>query len=266
MKTIYPTFLTCIFVFFFSWIQPNWIPTEIPAYLIDSLRQEFELKSMLMMAQKNIDKDSFSINDQSDNTENPTNFDLQYGNHFTSSIKHLIVRRSDPGMFYFDIFAVSRGQFVKVASHQNSALTYQNDTIQDINGDGLKDFVVNWYGSSGCCLKAFSEVFLIQADKKTFGKQLQFINPTFSPIEKMVRGVCYGFPGETELYKYHFEGNRIDTIEYVAIERNKEHQKTGDILITNNRLHMDNVKILKRLKNVPQEYKKIEGYDWFLGD
>jgi len=80
-------------------------------------------------------------------------------------------------------------------------MEYINDTIRDINGDGFNDFVVNWYGSNGCCLKAFSNVYLLRPDKKIFSNNLEFINPTFSPTEKIIRGVCYGYPGETEMYK-----------------------------------------------------------------
>ena len=46
------------------------------------------------------------------------------------------------------------------------------------------------------------------------------INPTFSPKEKIIRGVGYGHPGETEMYKYKWNGNTIDTMEYVYFERN----------------------------------------------
>ena len=34
----------------------------------------------------------------------------------------------------------------------------------------------------------------------TFSKNFEFINPTFSPKEKIIRGICYGHPGETEMY------------------------------------------------------------------
>ena len=131
-------------------------------------------------------------------------------------------------------------------------------------GDGLNDFVVNWYGSTGCCLKAFSNVYLLRQDKKAFSENFEFINPTFSPKEKIVRGVCYGHPGETEMYKYKWNGEKVDTLEYVSYERN-EKGKTGKVIISTDRPYGEKFKTLKVLNSVPTEYKKIEGYDWFTG-
>jgi hypothetical protein len=144
-------------------------------------------------------------------------------------------------------------------------MTYVNDTIRDINGDGLNDFVVNWYGASGCCLKAFSNIYLLQHDKKAFTENFKFINPTFSPKEKIIRGVCYGHPGETEMYKYKWNGEQIDTLEYVSYEKNDKGEKTGKILISTDRPDGDKFKTLRVLNSVPKEYRKIEGYDWFTG-
>lgn len=144
-------------------------------------------------------------------------------------------------------------------------MEYMNDTIRDINGDGFNDFVVNWYGSNGCCLKAFSNVYLLRPDKKIFSNNLEFINPTFSPTEKIIRGVCYGYPGETEMYKYKWDGDTIETLEYVSYEKNKRGEKTGKILVTKHRPYDGNAKIIKRLNLIPKEYKSIDGYDWFTG-
>ncbi len=141
-----------------------------------------------------------------------------------------------------------------------------NDTICDINGDGFNDFVVEWYGSNGCCLKAFSNVYLLRPDKKTFSDNLEFINPTFSPTEKVIRGVCYGQPGDTEIYKYKWNREILDTLEYVSYEKNESGEKTGKILITKNSPYEDKGKIIKRLKSIPNEYKNIYGYDWFTGE
>ena len=41
---------------------------------------------------------------------------------------------------------------------------------------------------------------------KTISNNFEFINPTFSPKEKIIRGVCYGHPSETEMYKYKWNG------------------------------------------------------------
>ena len=191
--------------------------------------------------------------------------DINSKNYFTSDFPHVIIRRNTPSAIYFDIFSNINNKLDKVVSHEQWALTYENDTIYDINGDGLKDFVVNWYGASGCCLKAFSNVYLLRADKKSFSSSFEFINPTFSPKEKVIRGVSYGHPGETEMYKYRWNGEKVDTLEYIYYERNEKSEKTGKVIVSKHEPSINDEQILKRLNSVPKEYRSIQGYDWFTG-
>ncbi len=67
------------------------------------------------------------------------------------------------------------------------------------------------------------------------------------------------------MYKYKWNGEAVDTLEYVSYEKNRN-GKTGKIIITPNRFYSQDVKPLKRLDAVPAEYRKIEGYDWFTGN
>ena len=233
----------------------------------ESLRDAEILNEALNIATQNIDKDTF-------HTEYVRIVDVGYyevqveinlGYHFTKNYSHLIIRRSGVDAEKIDIYSKDNNTFEKVLSHKQWEMTYVNDTIKDINGDGLKDFVVNWYGAAGCCLKAFSNVYLLRPDKKTFSSDFEFINPTFSPEEKIIRGVCYGHPGETEMYKYQWNGESVDTLEYVSYERNQNGEKTEKIIISTKRPYEDDNKVLKYLNSVPSEYKKIEGYDWFTG-
>ena len=258
--------ITVLLILVFPVIHRSHKILEITENDIDSVKFEATLKNAVLNAQLKINNDTFYDSYTVNEETIPTQIELNFGTHFSPGIKHLILKATDPGLISIRIYKISDGKFVKVMNHQEGTITNVNDTIQDINGDELKDFIVNWYGSSGCCLKAFSEVFILQKDKKTFNPNIQFINPTFSPKEKVVQGVCYGFPGETEMYKFRFQGDQIDTEEYVSFERNQNRQKTGTILITNSRLHMDGVKVIKRMMQVPEEYYNINGYDWFLGD
>ncbi|MCK5857412.1 MAG: hypothetical protein KAG64_07975 [Bacteroidales bacterium] len=168
----------------------------------DSLRLDKVLQDALKIAYQNINKDKFVEKYEISPNSIPVSVKINLNYHFTKTNPHLIIRRNESNAIYIDIYSKSDNKYEKVISHEQWALTYVNDTIRDINGDGLNDFVVNWYGSSGCCLKAFSNVYLIRQDKKAFSENFEFINPTFSPKEKVIRGVCYGHPGETELYKY----------------------------------------------------------------
>ncbi|MFL9829494.1 hypothetical protein ABS764_01395 [Flavobacterium sp. ST-87] len=231
----------------------------------DSLRLDKILQDALKIANQNIGKDKFVEKYEISPDSISVSVEINLDYHFTKTNPHLIVRRNEPSAIYIDIYTKGENKFEKVVSHEQWTMTYVNDTIQDINGDGLNDFVVNWYGANGCCLKAFSNVYLLRQDKKAFSDNFEFINPTFSPREKIIRGVCYGHPGETEMYKYKWNGEKVDTLEYVSYERN-EKGKTGKIIISTDRPYGDKFKTLKVLNSVPTEYKKIEGYDWFTGN
>ncbi|MCX2574647.1 XAC2610-related protein [Pedobacter sandarakinus] len=231
----------------------------------DSLRLDKVLQNALVVASKNIEKNRFIQRYEVLADSIQVRVEINLGYHFTKKYPHLIIRRSEPSTFYIDIYTKSGKEFKKVISHEQWNMTYLNDTIQDINGDGRNDFVVNWYGSTGCCLKAFSNVYLLRQDKKAFSENLEFINPTFSPKEKIIRGVRYGHPGETEMYKYKWNGEKVDTLEYVSYEKHKT-GKTGKIIISTGLPYADKFKILKILNSVPREYNEIEGYDWFTGN
>ncbi|MDR6761862.1 hypothetical protein J2Y38_002071 [Flavobacterium sp. 2755] len=233
---------------------------------IDSLKLNKILFDALKIATQEINKKKFQkkYKVRPDN-EYDVEVEINIDCYFAKNNPHLIIRRLEPNNVYIDIYSKDGNKFVKVLSHKEWAMTYMDDTIKDINGDGLKDFVVNWYGATGCCLKAFSNIYLFRKDKKTFSKDFEFINPTFSPKEKIIRGVEYGHPGHTAIYKYKWNGEAVDTLEYVYYETDKEDRKTGKIIISKKEAYSKNKKDIRILNSIPVEYKNIEGFDWFTG-
>jgi hypothetical protein len=235
---------------------------------IDSLQLSKILDNALKIVNENKEKLNFKKSYSEKMIDSSYNVDVEISldYYFTNKNPHWIIRRNAPNTIYIDIFSKYNNVLKKVLSHEQWAMEYVNDTIQDVNGDNIKDFVVNWYGLTGCCLKAFKNVYLLKRDEKTFSQGNEFINPTFSPNEKIIRGVCYGHPGYTEMYKYKWNGEIVDTLEYVYYETDKSEKKTGRIIISNHEPYHKDFKILKIVKKVPREYKKISGYDWFLGN
>jgi len=237
---------------------------EIQEY-VDSLKLDMVLQDALKKANQNIRKDRFVEKYEFMDETNIVKVEINLDYHFVKTTPHLIIRRNTPEAIYIDIYSKGEDKFEKVVSHEQWAITYVNDTIKDVNGDGINDFIVNWYGSSGCCLKAFSDVYILRQDKKTFSDFFEFINPTFSPKERIVRGVCYGQPGDTEMYKYKWNGEKVDTLEYVFYQRNEKGVKTGKVVVSTDESGGDNYRIIKIINSVPTEYRKIQGYDWFIG-
>lgn len=162
-----------------------------------------------------------------------------------------------PGENIYNIYLVQDRSFIKVASHNQGGSGSTTDTLQDVNGDGIKDYLINWYGNTGCCLKNFYAVYLYQSQTGTFSHGYEFINPSFSAKEQVIRGVEYGHPGETSMYKYKWNGLQVDTLEYIYFEKNEEGKKTGKVIRKTNKE--------ERLNQAPAEYRHIYGYDWFLG-
>ena len=68
------------------------------------------------------------------------------------------------------------------------------------------------------------------------------------------------------MYKYKWNGEAIDTIEYVYYEKDNENKETGFIAISKTQSFENNSKVIRRLRSVPIEYRAICGYDWFTGE
>lgn len=183
------------------------------------------------------------------------------GNYFNGPFPYRLIRLTSPLSVRIYIYAKSGNIWEPILSHAQWEMTYVNDTVMDVNGDRRKDFVVDWYGSTGCCLKGFSIVYLLRDDMKSFSSQFEFINPTFSPKEHIVRGVNYGHAGYTDMYKYKWTGERVDTIEYVSYQLDNDLNKTGKV-----ELRDADFRVIKVLPSVPKEYRKIYDYDWFTGN
>lgn len=66
------------------------------------------------------------------------------------------------------------------------------------------------------------------------------------------------------MYKKRWNGENVEVVEYVFYERNTK-GKTGKVIVSITRLNEDHFKILKVLNSAPNEYKKIDGYNWFTG-
>lgn len=180
---------------------------------------------------------------------------------------YLKIHASPPGDFFIDLYELKGEKFTRVVDHYHETSGYTGDTLRDVNGDGLIDFVVDRYGVTGCCLKAFSMVYLAQPGKTVFAEGIEFINPSFFPKEHVVRGVEYGHPGETEMYTFKWTGNKGKNVEYVSFEKDTSGNKTGYFIVTDTPPGEEKTRILKRSKRVPKPYEAIDEFalGWFLG-
>ena len=227
---------------------------------IDSLRLDKVLKETIIVAKNNLKNGSFELEYKTipDDSSFSITVQLSYGNIFSNSHRHLIIRRIVPWGACIDVFLYENYNFKSVID-QFAGWIYIGDSIRDVNGDNQLDFLVHSYAANGCCKRDAYDVYLFQSLIGIFSSSYEFINATFSPKEGIIRGVEYGFSGEAPLYKYKWNGLQVDTIEYIY------HlvSKMGSFIKTMNETYKPTEKEGVILKSVPIEYHTIESYGWF---
>ena len=228
---------------------------------IDSIRLDIALKDAFKVAQTEFKTDNFKkeYEIQPDDSSFIIKIEIEIGRLFKDNQKYFLLRRHVPWATYLDLYKVKDDKAEKLIKREQGGMTYIRDTIFDANGDGHKDFLVHWYPSSGCCRRDVYNVYLNQPDKENFTNDFEFINPTFSANEKIIRGVEYGHPGEVGLYKYKWNGLQVDTIEFIYPDANNK----GQFIKTKKGAYRPTEKEGVVLKTVPKEYQKIESYEWF---
>lgn len=228
---------------------------------MDSLRLDIALKDALKVAKADFKTDNFKkeYEIQPDDSSYIIKIEIVIGRLFKDNQKYFLLRRHVPWATYLDLYKVQDDKAEKLIEREQGGMTYIRDTIFDANGDGYKDFLVHWYPSSGCCRRDVYNVYLNQPDKGNFTNDYEFINPTFSANEKIIRGVEYGHPGEVGLYKYKWNGLQVDTIEFIYPDANNK----GQFIKTKKGAYRPTEKEGVILKTVPKEYQKIESYEWF---
>jgi hypothetical protein len=230
-------------------------------YLEDSLRLDFALNHALNITGKRLKDKSFSkeYEIQPGDSSYSIHVEIQIEDLFDDDKKYFLLRRQVPWATYIDIYKIVDSKIEKVISREQGAMSYIRDTIFDVNGDGYKDFVVHWYPSSGCCRRNIYNVYLNLPENGMFSSDYEFINPTFSPEEGIIRGVEYGHPGEVGLYKFMWNGLNVDTIEFIYPDVNLK----GQFIKTKRSQFRPLIDDGIVLSSVPEEYHKIESYEWF---
>ncbi len=233
---------------------------------INSIKRfEIGLEKALLKSNANFDKNKYfeEYDELIDSIPFRVEINLDY--HFVNSEPHLIIKQFNPSDISITIFSKDKGKFNKRFSEKQWSLSHEQDYIKDVNGDGIKDFIIVHYSPSGCCLRYLNKVYLFDNSLKLFSENIEFMNPTFSPTEKIIRGICYGHSGETELYKYKWNNKQVDTLEYISYQKNENEVKTGKFVVSKKQFIEENSDIIKIINQLPKEYYQINDIDWFIG-
>ncbi|WP_375561805.1 hypothetical protein ACE193_04435 [Bernardetia sp. OM2101] len=190
---------------------------------------------------------------------NNLEMNVDYGSFFEKNEKFLILT--------CDYYKFSFDKYYRIYLFKNDSfwLLFEEYTnhgeqgfFQDINGDNQIDFIITYSPSSGCCPRQCKMVFLYK--DKNFIKY-NFINPTFSPKEKVVRGLGYGYFPEVGLYKYKWNRTKLDTVEYIYRTKESNFKK---FIRTKKQINLLQNSQGEILDSLPKEYQNINELDWFL--
>lgn len=234
----------------------------------DSIYKIKMLKFALKWANENKDKDHCSYKSQKLVMDSGS-ISIDYGHLFDNVHKDLIIRipPNDTSDFVMELpvniylYIYRNGKF-DLLCVQNDSTGYNElegfcgDTIEDVNGDGARDFVVRWYSGCGCCPRDDERVFFYDSITGTFSKEYSFLNPTFLPGKKMVYLMDYGYPTEIGLYKCIWKGFEPDTIEMLTADRDRKNTYYVSNPVTGKE---------KRIRGIPMDYSCVgkDELDWF---
>lgn len=231
----------------------------------DSLRLDSLLKAVLKLAREN--KNKLFMQGQIDSTgfKYKNIFATRsLGNIFSKDRKHLLIKRFTEtgiqGAMYSDIYILRNGRFTKLIS-DTADIGYSADTLLDVNSDGYKDYIVSSYSGVGCCPRDARNGYLY--NKQTGGfEAVSFFNPEFDYAKKVFYEFDYGFPGEVAIEKYQWNGFRKIKIEsIIPTTINRPDSFARPYTFTRISYPGERRQIVK---NVPDEYKKLEIYEYFI--
>ncbi len=175
--------------------------------------------------------------------------DITIGKLFDDNKKYFLLRRHTPWAVFLNLYELKNYQARELTNPKYSAFGYIRDTIFDVNGDGNKDFLVNWEPLSGCCRRDSYDLFLNDANDSKFSKHYDFTNPVFFPKEKIIRGRTYG--RDAPYYKFKWRDLELDTIEYIHVPQT---EKSTQYIRSRSE---DGTEKGEKLKALPREYERL---------
>lgn len=134
------------------------------------------------------------------------------------------------------------------------------DTLIDLNGDNLKDILIEFYALAGTGEKNGIRVYLYDNSKKKFKpcEPLNYLaNPTFYFDKKVVVGYYLGNgSGQATTLKWH--GLKLDTLEHIDIDITWHDNDASFKLVSYNYITKKNAVKTVHAMDLPKEYKYMD--------
>lgn len=268
--------IACIFLFSYGCGQKEQYTEQTPIkrrmISVNMLDDDVALDSARLIARQNVDRKNFSFSMETPvDSVHTIKSRLTLGSFFGPG-KYMILRRASPVLrgrenpvHVIDIFYYSSydSTFRGIKAFGERLQNFVSDTVQDVNGDGRMDFVANYQSMLWNLNFRYSIVTLFENDTTCLAGSMSFSNPSFSAKEKVVRGVLAGKFGQTELYKYRWNGLEVDTVEYIYHDTSAPGHFIRTPYFPSDRRNTESVK--EKLNALPPEYQNLPELNWFLG-
>ncbi|MBO9563628.1 MAG: hypothetical protein J7621_12680 [Niastella sp.] len=139
---------------------------------------------------------------------------------------------------------------------------YAGDELRDVNWDGHIDYVASSYSGAGCCPRDEKVAYLYNEQTGDFYPAF-FFNPEFNDAEKVVYNTNYASPGQLVIDKSRWEGLDLVLVEsiYPTLVANSLDVVAKPYTFT--RITYPDKKE-QIIKDVPEEYKKLKIYEYFI--
>lgn len=197
----------------------------------------------------------------------PVKISFNKGYLFDSNFVHMIFTTKNR----MDIFV--RNRFGNDISHEllkdsmytnvvtcqvNSEIIYSS--VYDVNGDGFSDIVIGLKDEGGCCLAKTTRVYLYLPHCGGFTPYYEFMNPTFFPAERKIRGIAYGHPGQVPLYEKEWIGVTVKDLRYIYPN---DKDTLNYTFRSYRKKDFDDNDMGELLKRLPKEFEIINDIQWF---
>jgi hypothetical protein len=141
-------------------------------------------------------------------------------------------------------------------------IPYVRDTFQDVNGDGQRDFLVEWFPSCGCCRREIYGVYLYRKAEQAFAPEQELVNPVFFPKKGLLQCLEYGHPGQAGFYTLRWRGEKLDTLEFIYRDLARE----GFVRLPRAMKEGPIPEDWPLLRELPKAYRRNKHLGYFLGD
>lgn len=231
---------------------------EDNALVLDSLYLQKALEQALDIASPSFGAASFNSTftyQASDSTEE-VYVEIVMGQLLQDGQQYFLLRRFYSGTesMHLNLYKIQKDTLsLPVLTHVQEGMTYNRDTIFDVNGDQKLDFVIHWHPTAGSWPREIYTIYLNIPQEGAFVGEYTVQNPQFAPTEGIIRGQGYGDPNKEPFYKYQWQGTNLDTLEYVYPHLTEK----GKYIRVPKKGYLENLDQGVVVDSLPKEYEGI---------